>query len=405
MNTVIEGHPRHLMNITPRPEAVMVRGRGSWLWDSAGRRYLDFVQGWAVNCLGHSHPAVAEALARQAGELLTPSPAYHNDQALRLATRLSALSGLAQVFFANSGAEANEGAIKLARKWGRLHRGGAWKIITFQKGYYGRTLATMSATGKPGWSSMFAPQVPGFAKARLNDLGSVEALIDSGTVAVMLELVQGEAGVHGATPEFAQGLRKLCDEHGLLLIVDEVQTGIGRLGTLFGCQRFGITPDLMTLGKGLGGGVPLTALLASASASCFEYGEQGGTFCGNPLTAAAGNAVLDVVTEAPFLAEARTRGEQLQAGLQALQHRHGLAEVRAFGLLQALELGPGRHAPQLAAQAFERGLLLNAPNPGCLRLMPALNVSAEEIEQMLSMLDALLAAQTLERESACALSA
>ncbi|SER15293.1 acetylornithine/N-succinyldiaminopimelate aminotransferase [Solimonas aquatica] len=383
----------------------MVRGRGSWLWDSAGRRYLDFVQGWAVNCLGHSHPALTQALTQQAGELLTPSPAYHNAQALRLATRLAQLTGLAQVFFASSGAEANEGAIKLARKWGRLHRGGAWKIITLHKGYHGRTLATMSATGKPGWGSMFAPQVPGFVKAQLNDLASVEALIDADTVALMLELVQGEAGVHGATPEFAQGLRQLCDRHGLLLIVDEVQTGIGRLGTLFGCQRYGISPDIMTLGKGLGGGVPLTALLASASASCFDYGEQGGTFCGNPFTAAAGNAVLDVVAQAEFLAEVRARSAQLQAGLRALQQRHQLAEVRAFGLLQALELGPGRNATALAAAALERGLLLNAPNPGCLRLMPALNVRSEEIEQMLEMLDALLAEPCAQTPARCALSA
>ena len=389
-NTKPEPHPRNLMNITPRPDAVMVRGRGSWLWDAAGRRYLDFVQGWAVNCLGHSHPALAAAIAEQAAELLTPSPAYHNAQALRLAARLVALTGLDQVFFANSGAEANEGAIKLARKWGRLHRGGAWKIVTMINGYHGRTLATMSATGKPGWDTMFAPQVPGFPKARLNDLDSLAALIDHDTVAVMLELVQGEAGVYGATPEFAQNLREFCDRQGLLLIVDEVQTGIGRIGTLFGCERYGIKPDILTLGKGLGGGVPLTAVLANASASCFDYGEQGGTFCGNPLAAAAGNAVLDVVTQPGFLAGVRERGAQLEAGLQALRTRHGLAEVRAYGLLQALELGPGRNGLELAEAAHRRGVLLNAPRPGCLRLMPALNVAEDEIALLLDTLDDVL---------------
>lgn len=385
-------HPQYLMNITPRPDAVMVRGQGAWLWDSDGRRYLDFVQGWAVNCLGHSHPAIVQALTQQAAALITPSPAYHNDQAMRLATRLAHAAGLAQVFLANSGAEANEGAIKLARKWGRLHRGGAWKIISFVNGYHGRTLATMSATGKPGWDSMYAPQVPGFAKAVLNDLASVEALIDEDTVAVMLEPVQGEAGAHGATVHFLQALRALCDQRGLLLILDEVQTGIGRLGTLFGFERYGVRPDILTLGKGLGGGVPLTAVLASREVSCFEHGDNGGTFCGNPLTAAVGNAVLDIVAQPAFLAEVRVRAAQLEAGLRALQQRHGLAEVRAHGLLQALDLGPAHDATALVARARERGVLLNAPRPHTLRLMPALNVSAQEITLLLEQLDDLLRA-------------
>ncbi|MDR3418777.1 MAG: acetylornithine transaminase [Nevskia sp.] len=390
MNIMLKPDPRHLMKVTPRPDAVMVRGQGAWLWDDAGRRYLDCVQGWAVNCLGHSHPALVEAIARQATRLLTPSPAFYNDQALRLATRLAHATGLQQVFFANSGAEANEGAIKLARKWGSLHKGGAWQIITFVNGYHGRTLATMSATGKPGWDTMYAPQVPGFPKARLNDLASVEALIEPRTVAVMLELVQGEAGVLGATGEFVGALRALCDRHGLLLIVDEVQTGIGRLGNLFACDTYGVRPDILTLGKGLGGGAPIAAVLGSESASCFEYGDQGGTFCGNPLSAAIGNAVLDIVAQPGFLAGVRERGLQLAEGLRELARRHHMGEVRAYGLLQALELGEGRDSADVVAAAREQGLLLNAPRPHCLRLMPALNVTGAEVTQMLEMLDAAL---------------
>jgi acetylornithine/N-succinyldiaminopimelate aminotransferase len=392
MNMMLTPHSKHLMKVTPRPDAVMVRGEGAWLWDAEGRRYLDFVQGWAVNCLGHSHPALVEAITQQAARLLTPSPAYYNDQALQLATRLTQATGLAQAFFANSGAEANEGAIKLARKWGRLHKSGAWQIITFINGYHGRTLATMSATGKPGWDTMYAPQVPGFPKARLNDLASVETLIESQTVAVMLELVQGEAGVWGATPEFVRALRALCDQHSLLLIVDEVQTGIGRIGSLFACDTYEVRSDILTLGKGLGGGAPIAAVLGSTSASCFEYGDQGGTFCGNPLTTAIGNAVLDIVAQPDFLAAVRRRGEQLATGLHELAQRHCLGEVRAHGLLQALELGDGRNSADVVAAAQERGLLLNAPRPHCLRFMPALNVSEAEITRMLEILDASLRA-------------
>jgi acetylornithine/N-succinyldiaminopimelate aminotransferase len=258
-----ESARHHLMNVASRPEAVMVRGSGSWLWDAEGRCYLDFVQGWAVNCLGHAHPALAAAIARQASCLVNASPGYYNDQAIRLAGRLAALSGLDQVFLANSGAEANEGAIKLARKWGRLYRNGAWKIVTFINAFHGRTLATMSACGKPGWDAMFAPQVAGFPKARLNDLDSVEQAIDEHTVAVMLEPVQGEAGVLPASPEFVQQLRALCNHRRLLLIFDEVQTGIGRTGTFFAFEQFGVRPDILTLGKGLGGGAPIAALVAS----------------------------------------------------------------------------------------------------------------------------------------------
>jgi acetylornithine/N-succinyldiaminopimelate aminotransferase len=378
-----------LMDITPRPKTVFVRGEGSWLWDDTGRRYLDFIQGWAVNCLGHSPPAVAEALAAQAGRLITPSPAYYNDVSPKLAQALVDQSCFDQVFFANSGAEANEGAIKLARKYGALRRNGAYEIITFEGGFHGRTLATMSASGKKAFDPLFEPKVPGFRKARLNDLSSVEQLINANTVAVMLEPIQGEAGVWPATDPFLRELRALTSEHGLLLIFDEIQTGMGRTGKLFHYQHTGIEPDIMTLGKGIGGGVPLAALLATEMASCFEHGDQGGTFNGNPLMCAAGLAVLEQVGKPDFLRAAADTGLFLETELQRLSARHGLGEVRGRGLLLALDLKLPIGAA-IVAQAREAGLLLNSPQPDALRFMPALNVTREEIAAMIDQLDAIL---------------
>lgn len=383
-----------LMWITQRPQLVFAEGRGSWLVDQQGKRYLDFVQGWAVNCLGHGHPAIVEALASQAGKLINPSPAFYNEPSLKLAAGLTAHSCFDRVFFASTGAEANEGAIKLARKWGQKHKGGAHEIITFAGGFHGRTLATMSASGKPGWDTLFAPQVPGFPKAQLNDLDSVAALINERTVAIMLEPIQGEGGVVPAGVEFLQLLRQICDDRGLLLIVDEVQTGMGRTGKLFAHQHAGIEPDIMTLGKGIGGGVPLSALLAKESVCCFEAGDQGGTYNGNPLMTAVGVAVLEVLTAPGFLDEVAAKGEYLGAGLQRLSDRLGLRGERGQGLLRALLLADER-GPAIVEAARERGpegLLLNAPRPHLLRFMPSLTVSREEIDQMLAWLEELLRA-------------
>jgi acetylornithine/N-succinyldiaminopimelate aminotransferase len=378
-----------LMNITSRPPVVFVRGEGAFLWDDSGKRYLDFMQGWAVNCLGHSPSLVADALAAQARLLLTPSPAFFNGPSLKLAKALVDASCFDQVFFANSGAEANEGAIKLARKYGALHKGGAHEIITFEGGFHGRTLATMSASGKKAFEPLFEPKVSGFPKAQLNDLASVQRLISDKTVAVMLEPIQGEAGVWPATEKFLRDLRTLTTAQGLLLIVDEIQTGMGRTGKLFDYENAQIEPDIMTLGKGIGGGVPLAALLATQAASCFEHGDQGGTFNGNPLMCAAGLAVLQHVAEPEFLKSVVDTGLYLEAELQRISARHGLGEVRGRGLLLALDLKVPV-AASTVAQAFDDGVLLNAPRPDCLRFMPALNVSREEIGQMIDCLDAIL---------------
>ena len=378
-----------LMTITSRPPVVFVRGEGSWLFDHRGRRYLDFVQGWAVNCLGHSPPVLAKALADQAAQLITPSPAYYNEPSIRLAQALTKASCFDRVFFANSGGEANEGAIKLARKYGAVHKNGAYEIITFDGSFHGRTLATMSASGKKAFEPLFEPKVPGFPKAQLNDIASVERLINANTVAVMLEPIQGEAGVWPATDTFMRELRALTDEHGLLLIVDEIQTGMGRTGKLFHYEHSGIAPDIMTLGKGIGGGVPLAALLATESVSCFAPGDQGGTYNGNPLMCAAGLSVIEHVGRPGFLKSVAASGLLLEAELQRLSARHGLGQVRGKGLLLALDLKRPIGA-QIVAQGLEDGVLLNSPRPDTLRFMPALNVSREEILQMIAMLDDIL---------------
>ncbi|WP_022667777.1 acetylornithine transaminase [Desulfospira joergensenii] len=381
-----------LMEITSRPPILFVRGKGSWLVDHEDRRYLDFVQGWAVNCLGHSPELITDVLAEQSRRLLTPSPAFYNQPSLDLARLIVKHSCFHRVFFANSGAEANEGAIKLARKWGELHKNGAYEIITFENSFHGRTLATMSASGKPQFERLFEPKVKGFPKARINDLGSVERLITDQTTAVMLEPVQGEAGVVPARDSFLKELRELTRQKNILLIVDEIQTGMGRTGKLWGYEHAGIKPDIMTLGKMLGGGVPLAALAATQSKSCFEHGDQGGTFNGNPLMTAVGSAVIKTVVSPGFLENVDALGRYMMQGLTDLSKRRSLGRVRGRGLLLALDLGQDI-AVKVVERALDAGLILNAPRPNMIRFMPALNVTLDEIDQMLNLFEKVLTGQ------------
>jgi acetylornithine/N-succinyldiaminopimelate aminotransferase len=385
-----------LMYVTNRPEIVFTEGSGMWMTDHTGKRYLDYLQGWAVNALGHAPQCISDALVAQGKKLINPSPAFYNAPSIELANLLTENSVFDRVFFTNSGAEANEGAFKLARKWGKLNKNSAgedrFEIITFNHSFHGRTIATMSASGKPGWDTMFAPQVPGFPKAELNDLASVERLISKKTVAVMLEPVQGEGGVIPATREFMQGLRRLTKNANLLLIVDEVQTGVGRTGELFGYQLSGIEPDIMTLGKGIGGGVPLAALLAREEIACFEAGEQGGTYNGNPLMTAVGAAVIKELLKPDFLPTVKATGAYLSAELIKLSDKHGFEGERGEGLLRALKLGKdiGPQIVEAARDLNPVGLLLNSPRPNLIRFMPSLNVTKDEIDQMLTMLEGVL---------------
>jgi acetylornithine/N-succinyldiaminopimelate aminotransferase len=374
-----------LMEITKRPPVVFVEGHGSWLKDQNGRKYLDFVQGWAVNCLGHSPRILVEALVRQAEKLINCSPAYYNETMMRLADLLVKHSCLHRVFFANSGAEANEGAVKLARKWGQQHRQGAYEIITMDHAFHGRTLAMMSASGKPEWQNLYEPKVPGFPKVSLNDLEAVRSAINEKTVAIMLEPIQGEAGVLVATDDFLKGLRKLTREKGILLILDEIQTGMGRTGKLFAYEHSGAEPDIMTLAKGMGGGVPLAALVAREEVCVFEPGDQGGTFNGNPVMMAVGCAVMEELTKPGFLEKVTATGAYLRTRLEELSQEYQLGEVRGQGLLLALDLQK-ETGPKISEEALNKGLLLNAPRKNTLRFMPSLVVTRGEIDQMLSIL-------------------
>ncbi|MDU0810951.1 MAG: acetylornithine transaminase [Burkholderia sp.] len=377
-----------LMYITTRPDFIFIHGKGSWLYDHRGKRYLDFIQGWAVNSLGHCNNSVVSALKAQAEKLLNPSPAFYNEPMTKLAGLLTKYSVFDKVFFTNSGAEANEGAIKLARKWGYKFKNSAYKIITFTHSFHGRTIATMSASGKPGWDTIYAPQVFGFPKAKLNDISSVEQLIDEKTVAVMLEPIQGEGGVIRATNEFMQALYSLTKHHRLLLILDEIQSGCGRTGKLFAYELSGIEPDIMTLGKGIGSGVPLAALLSKGDVAVFESGDQGGTYNGNPLMTAVGYAVMSQLIAPGFLENVRTTSKHLKRRLIELSEERGFEGERGEGLLRALLLGSniGQKIVDKAHSIEPDGLLINAVQPNLLRFMPALNVTIEEIDKMIDIL-------------------
>jgi len=374
-----------LMAITARPAAVMARGAGSYLWDESGKRYLDFIQGWAVNSLGHSPAEVTDALVRQSQQLVTPSPALHNRPQFELATLLTDNSAFAQVHFTNSGAEANEAAVKLARKWGQQHKPGAQRIITTHNAFHGRTLAMMSASGKPGWDTMYPPMPDGFQHVPFGDIEAIRRAIDKNTLAVMLEPIQGEAGVVVPPSGYLRELRALTKEQEILLILDEVQTGIGRTGRLYAHEHESIVPDIMTLGKGIGSGVPLAAVLATEHACCFEYGNQGGTYNGNPLMTAVGKRVVETILTPGFLDNVRAREVQLRAGLAEVAEEFQLGEVRGQGLLYALEL-PAENAVAVCDQAFELGLLLNPARSDTLRFMPSLRVSVDEVREMLELL-------------------
>jgi acetylornithine/N-succinyldiaminopimelate aminotransferase len=371
-----------LMPSVERPKQIFVRGQGSWLWDSDDRAYLDFSQGGGANSLGHSPSVLVNAIAAQAQSLINPGFGLHNRGMLNLAERLCSSTGSDQAYLLNSGSEACEAAIKLARKWGQRHRGGASRIIVANNGCHGRSLGTISASDSSNLTNRFEPLLPGFSHVPLNDLAALHTAVDAQTVAIMLEPIQSEAGVIPATEHYLKGVERLCRELGILLIFDEVQTGLGRCGTLLAEQSYGVRADIVVLGKGLGGGVPLAALLARGKACCFEVGEVTGTHHGNALMTAAGLAVLDSVQDKGFLDHVGEIGQYLSEGLQRLSHRYGHGELRGQGLLWGLTLSD-ESADAVVKAALYEGLLLNAPQPDCLRFTPALTVSKTNIDKML----------------------
>ncbi|WP_223431267.1 aspartate aminotransferase family protein [Pseudomonas sp. GL-B-26] len=372
----------YLMPSVERPKQIFVRGQGSWLWDSDDRAYLDFSQGGGANSLGHSPSVLVNAIAMQAQSLINPGFGLHNRGMLNLAERLCSSTGSDQAYLLNSGSEACEAAIKLARKWGQRHRGGASRIIVANNGCHGRSLGTISASDSSNLTNRFEPLLPGFSHVPFNDLPALHAAVDAQTVAIMLEPIQSEAGVIPATEHYLKGVERLCRELGILLIFDEVQTGIGRCGTLLAEQSYGVRADIVVLGKGLGGGVPLAALLARGKACCFDVGEVTGTHHGNALMTAAGLAVLDSVQDKGFLDHVGETGQHLSEGLQRLSHRYGHGELRGLGLFWGLTLSD-ESADAVVKAALYEGLLLNAPQPDCLRFTPALTVSKTNIDEML----------------------
>jgi len=368
------------------PQLQFVRGEGSRLWDADGKEYLDFLSGLAVTSLGHSHPAVAEALHSQAQTLLHVSNLFGTEPGWEVAVTLDRLlGGGGQVFFCNSGAEANEAAVKLARKWGGR---GRHVVVSAFGSFHGRTLATLHATGQPAKHEAFQPLPEGFRHVAWDDLDALAASIDPTVAAVLLEPVQGEGGVNPATTEYFAGVRQLCDERGLLFMVDEVQTGLGRTGEWFGHQHFGVVPDVVTMAKALGNGVPIGACWARCEvAAVFEAGDHATTFGGQPLAAAAAKAVLAVMEAEDVPTRAVKAGATITAGLEALD---GVAEVRGLGLLLAAELTGGIDARSVAAEALRRGLVVNAVTPTALRLAPSLLVSDAEVAEALATLASVL---------------
>ena len=367
---------KYLMQTGRRLPVTFVRGRGCLVYDDAGNEYLDLVAGIAVNLLGHAHPEVAAAVAQQAKTLIHTSNLYFTQPQVELARRLVELSFPSRVFFCNSGAEANETAIKLARKWGARNRDGAFQIITTLGSFHGRTLATVTAGGQPKYSDPFKPLPDGFMHVPYNDLDAIKAATSARTVAVMLEPIMGEIGIVPAKPGYIAGVRKWCDEKGLLLILDEVQTGLGRTGRWFAFQHHGITPDVMTLAKGLGGGVPIGACLASPKADVFEPGDHGSTFGGNPLACSAALAVLHVIERDGLVGHAAEMGEVLHGAIHGL----GVKEVRGVGLMQAMEFGEPR-AKAFQQACLDARLVVNAVDDHSIRFVPPLIVTAEQIDQ------------------------
>ena len=366
----------YLMQTGRRLPVTFVRGRGCFLYDDSGREYLDFVAGIAVNLLGHAHPDVVATIAKQSAELIHTSNLYFTEPQVALAQRLVGLAFPARVFFSNSGAEANEAAIKLARKWGARNRDGAFEIITAIGSFHGRTLAAVTAGGQHKYSDPFKPLPPGFVHVDFNDAGAIEAVTTEKTVAVMLEPVMGEIGIVPAAPGYLKRVREWCDRMNLLFILDEVQTGLGRTGRWFAHQHAGVTPDVMTLAKGLGGGVPIGATLANPRADVFEPGDHGSTFGGNPLACAVAAAVLHVVERDGLVGHAAEMGDLLHSSIQDL----GASKTRGLGLMQAFEFDEPKAKPFQNA-CLESGLIVNAVDDHTVRLVPPLIIDAQQIDR------------------------
>ena len=372
---------------------VMVRGEGVRVWDADGKVYLDLVAGIATNVLGHAHPAVTKAICDQAQQLIHVSNLYINERQVELAEQLYNVSGGMRAFFSNSGAEANEGAIKLARKYGRVNRNGAYGIISMDRSFHGRTLATTAATGQKKYQDTWQPLPDGFTQVPFNDLDALKAATNEKTAGVLIEAVQGEGGIFPASREYMQGLRAWCDEQNLVLICDEVQAGMGRTGKFFSWEHMGIRPDIVTMAKGLAGGVPIGAMLAAPRADIFEPGDHGTTFGGNPIACAAGVATVKTILGEDLVGHAAQLGEYLDKRLHELEAKHSgkVSGVRGLGLMRAFDLSEPR-AQEIMDRALEQGVLITNAGPSTIRFVPPLIVQQADLDEAIDKLDAALAA-------------
>src|SRR5437762_3988971 len=370
-----------------RQPVTFVRGQGTRVWDSDGKSYLDLVAGIAVNVLGHCHPAIIKAVQEQVTQLVHVSNLYYNIRQIELAELLGIQSNGMRSFFSNSGAEANEGAIKLARKFGRVHKDGAYGIISMENSFHGRTLATTAATGQAYYQATWVPIPDGFKQVPFNDLEALKAATSEKTVAVLLEAVQGEGGIWTANKEYIQGVRQWCDEQNLVMICDEIQAGMGRTGKFFSWEHFDVVPDIVTMAKGLAGGVPIGAMLAGPRSDLFTAGDHGTTFGGNPIASAAAIATIKTILEENLLENAAKMGDYCHSKFAEFCEKYDFIDSpRGIGLMQAVNV---KHdlAPTIVQQALERGLLLNALGTDTLRVVPPLNITKNEVDEATELLD------------------
>jgi acetylornithine/N-succinyldiaminopimelate aminotransferase len=373
-----------------RVPVTLVRGKGVLAWDDQGREYLDFVGGWAVNSLGHCPPVVVEALEKQAKTLIQASNQFYTIPQIELAQLLIGHSCLDRVFFCNSGAEANEGAIKLARRYGKLRLNGAYEVITTYSSFHGRTLAMTAATGQSKFQEPYIPLPEGFINVEYNNVEAVKRATSKQSCAVILEPLQGEGGVNVPDVDYLKKVQSWCREKGILFILDEIQTGIGRTGTLFAYEQYGVEPDIMTLAKGLGSGVPIGALLARENVSVFSPGEHGSTFGGNPLVCAAAHAALKYIIDNDIPGKVKGVGDYFMTGLESLKQQFDfITEVRGRGLLIALEFDQ-EIAEELVLACLDRGLLVNKVKPNALRFMPPLIITEKEVDRAIGILGEVL---------------
>ena len=388
---VVETDKQYYMPVFNRYNIVLSHGEGPYVYDNEGKKYLDFLAGIAVNLLGHAHPKLVVAITKQVGKMIHCSNLYYTEVQATLVKKLAAVSGLDKVFIGNSGAEANEGAIKLARKYAKTLNSDRVDIISAQHCFHGRTLATLTATAQPKYQEGLEPLPGGFKYVEYNDIKALKAMVSKKTCAILLEPIQGEGGVNVPDADYLKQVRQLCDETGALLILDEIQTGMGRTGTMFAYQQFGVVPDIVTVAKGLGGGVPIGAFIASNKvAAAFHPGDHGTTFGGNPLACAAANAVLDEIEQEGLLKNAQQTGLYMQNSLKKLMKKYPaiITEVRGKGLIVGVQLTIGGR--DIADSCLDEGVIINCTAGNVLRFVPPLIIQPVHVDEMIAVLDKVL---------------